>query len=74
MQSSTSLSRISLSAEISRRQFTIDRYGYLPYIVTTQLDQSEPTAIKGGILCVLMGLSGTIEIVVGVGLLKFEDY
>jgi hypothetical protein len=39
-----------------------------------QLDHSEPTAITGGILGVLLGLSGAIDIVVRVGLLKFKDY
>ena len=39
-----------------------------------QLDKSEPTAITGGILGVLLGSSGEIDIVVGVGLLKFKDY
>jgi hypothetical protein len=39
-----------------------------------QLDHSEPTVIKGGILGVLLGLSGAIDIVVRVGLLKFKDY
>jgi len=43
-------------------------------IQINQLDQSEPTAITGGILGVLLGLSAAIDIVIGVGLLKFEDY
>jgi len=41
---------------------------------TNQLDQSEPTAITGGILGVLLGSSGATDIVVGVGLLKFFDH
>ena len=41
---------------------------------TSQLDQSEPTTITGGILGVLLGSSGEIDIVVGVGLLKFKDH
>ena len=39
-----------------------------------QLDHSELTAITGGILGVLLGLSGAIDIVVGVGLPRFKDY
>jgi hypothetical protein len=38
------------------------------------LDQSEPTAITGGIFSVLLGLSGVIDMIVEVGLLKFKDH
>ena len=41
---------------------------------TSQLDQSEPTTITGGIFGVLLGLFGVIDIIAGVGLLKFKDY
>ena len=33
-----------------------------------------PTAITGSVFGVLAGLSGVIDIIVGVGLLKFKDY
>jgi len=61
-------------------------YGSLPYggicradipirrILTSQLDQSELTAITDGIFGVLLGLFGVIDIIAGVGLLKFKDY
>ena len=41
---------------------------------TSQLDQAELTAITGGIFGVLLGLSGVIDIIVGVGLPKFKHY
>ena len=41
---------------------------------TSQLDQSEPTTITGGIFGVLLGLFDVIDIIAGVGLLKFKDY
>ena len=62
------------TTELLGIQFIIGRYGYLPYIVTTQLDLSEPTAITCGILGVLLGLSGLINVIIGVGLLKNQDH
>ena len=43
-----------------------------PYTQTNQLDQSEPTAITGGNFGVRLGLTGVIDIIVGVRLLKFK--